>query len=96
MARRRRRREAPPGKEEEERQLLVQRRPPLPDDDAAAAPGVGGGVGVAGWQFNGKYLGLNFNLKNHLSTGLGKRKVPRLLELAPRGQRESGGGIHAT
>ena len=29
-------------------------------------------------------------------TGLGKRVVPRLRELAPRGQRESGGGIHAT
>ena len=30
------------------------------------------------------------------STGLGKRVVPRLRELVPRGQRESGGGIHAT
>ena len=29
-------------------------------------------------------------------TGLGKRVVPRLRELAPRGERESGGGIHAT
>ena len=29
-------------------------------------------------------------------TGLGKRVVPRLRELAPRGQREPGGGIHAT
>ena len=28
--------------------------------------------------------------------GLGKRVVPRLLELAPCGQRESGGRIHAT
>ena len=30
------------------------------------------------------------------STGLGKRVVPRLRELAPHSQRESGGGIHAT
>ena len=30
------------------------------------------------------------------NTGLGKRVVPRLRELAPCGQRESGGGIHAT
>ena len=30
------------------------------------------------------------------NTGLGKRVVPRLRDLAPRGQRESGGGIHAT
>ena len=30
------------------------------------------------------------------STGVGKRVVPRLRELAPSGQRESGGGIHAT
>ena len=29
-------------------------------------------------------------------TGVGKRMVPRLRELAPHGQRESGGGIHAT
>ena len=29
-------------------------------------------------------------------TALGKRVVPRLRELAPSGQRESGGGIHAT
>ena len=29
-------------------------------------------------------------------TGLGKRVVPRLRELANRGQRESGGRIHAT
>ena len=29
-------------------------------------------------------------------TGLGERAGPRLRELAPRGQRESGGGIHAT
>ena len=29
-------------------------------------------------------------------TGLGKRVIPRLRELAPRGQRKSGGGIHAT
>ena len=31
-----------------------------------------------------------------LNTGLDKRGVPRLRELAPRGQRESGGRIHAT
>ena len=31
-----------------------------------------------------------------ISTGLGKKVVPRLRELAPRGQRESGGEIHAT
>ena len=31
-----------------------------------------------------------------LSTGLGKKVVPRLRELAPCSQRESGGGIHAT
>ena len=30
------------------------------------------------------------------STGLGKRVVSRLRELAPHGKRESGGGIHAT
>ena len=29
-------------------------------------------------------------------TGLGKRVGPMLRELAPRGQRELGGGIHAT
>ena len=29
-------------------------------------------------------------------TGLGKRVVPRLHDLAPHIQRESGGGIHAT
>ena len=29
-------------------------------------------------------------------TRLGKRVIPRLLELAPCGQRESGVGIHAT
>ena len=29
-------------------------------------------------------------------TGMGERVVPRLCELATRGQRESGGGIHAT
>ena len=29
-------------------------------------------------------------------TGLGKRVVPRLRELGPSGQRESGGGIHTT
>ena len=32
----------------------------------------------------------------HTLTGMGKRIVPRLRELATRGQRESGGGIHAT
>ena len=32
----------------------------------------------------------------YLYTGMGKKVVPRLRELAPRGQRESGGGIHAT
>ena len=31
-----------------------------------------------------------------LHTGLGKSVVSRLRELAPLGQRESGGGIHAT
>ena len=31
-----------------------------------------------------------------MCTGLGKRWVPRLCELAHGGQRESGGGIHAT
>ena len=31
-----------------------------------------------------------------LTTELGKRVVPKLRELAPRSQRESGGGIHAT
>ena len=30
------------------------------------------------------------------NTGLGKKVVPRLRELAPRGQRESGSGIHVT
>ena len=35
-------------------------------------------------------------LQCHLCTGLGKRVVPRLRELAPSGQRESGGGIHTT
>ena len=30
------------------------------------------------------------------NTGLGKRVVPRLRELAHHGQRETGGGIHAT
>ena len=29
-------------------------------------------------------------------TGMGERVVPRLRELAPCGQREAGGGIHAT
>ena len=32
----------------------------------------------------------------HLTTGLGKKVVPRLRELVPCGQRESGGGIHTT
>ena len=32
----------------------------------------------------------------YLYTGMAKKVVPRLRELAPRGQRESGGGIHAT
>ena len=34
--------------------------------------------------------------KVHIDTGMGKRVGPRLRELAPRGQRESGGGNHAT
>ena len=35
-------------------------------------------------------------IQGNNSTGLGKRVVPRLCELVHRGQRESGGGIHAT
>ena len=35
-------------------------------------------------------------LTTHHCTGLGKRVVPRLRELAPEGQSESGGGSHAT
>ena len=59
------------------------------DTDAAerarpVAVGLGGGGGEA------------FRTASYISTGLGKRVVPRFFELAPRGQRESGSGIHAT
>ena len=40
-------------------------------------------------------LGEHTSVKE-IHTGLGKIVVPRLRELAPCGQRESGGGIHAT
>ena len=42
------------------------------------------------------FRNINWQSKSKWSTGLGKRVVPRLRELASRGQRESGGGIHAT
>ena len=32
----------------------------------------------------------------YICTGMGEKVSPRLRELASRGQRESGGGIHAT
>ena len=35
-------------------------------------------------------------VRKRVNTGLGNIVVPRLRELAPGGQRESGGGIHAT
>ena len=41
------------------------------------------------WQYD-------FNFIVTVNTGLGKRVVPRLRELTPCGQRESGGRIHAT
>ena len=42
-----------------------------------------------------RFMGLRC-LFHHVITGLGKRVVPRLRELAPCGQRESGSGIHTT
>ena len=44
----------------------------------------------------GELIGIEKSRGPVPNTGLGKRVVPRLWELATCGQRESGGGIHAT
>ena len=54
-------------------------------------------INLSSWQKQKQYASGSKSVRGEaVVQGWGKKVVPRFRELVPRGQRESGGGIHAT